>query len=193
MSENTHGHLDPRAPLVISTRELPRRPGEMREVRRSVPAPADLGLPLIGVPAGSPLDLDLRMESGGEGVFFSGTVEAVVEGECGRCLRPIRDTVQAGIAELFAYPGSTTEETTDADEIRRLDDELADLEPVVRDAIVLELPTNPVCRPDCPGLCPDCGVALDELPADHSHERVDPRWSALSGLLDGDEQHPNQG
>ena len=190
MPENTHGHPNPRAPLVISTRELPRRPGEMREVRRDVPAPADLGLPMIGVPEGAPLDLDLRMESASEGVFFSGTVGAAVEGECARCLRPIHATLATRIAELFAYPGSTTEETTDADEIRRLVDELADLEPVVRDAIVLDLPTNPVCRPDCPGLCPECGVALDELPPDHTHDTVDPRWSALTGLLDRD---PDQG
>jgi DUF177 domain-containing protein len=183
MPENTHGHLDPRAPLVVSTRELPRRPGEIRPVTREVPAPPELGLPMIAVPVGAPVALDLHMESASEGVFFSGTVSVPVEGECARCLRPIGDSVVARIAELFAYPGSTTEETTDADEVRRLDDELADLEPVVRDAVVLELPANPVCRPDCPGLCPECGTALDDLPPDHSHARVDPRWSALGSLL----------
>ncbi len=191
MSDRTsQTHLDPRAPLVLSTRELPRRPGEMRPVVREVPAPADLGLPLIGVPEGADLALDLRMESASEGVFISGTVTAPVRGECGRCLRPISDTVVAQIQELFAYPGSTTEETTTADEVSRLQDELADLEPAVRDAVVLDLPNTPLCRPDCPGLCPECGVALDELPADHAHERVDTRWAALEGLL---EQPDEQG
>lgn len=179
-------HPNPRSPLVVSTRELPRHPGEMRLVTREVPAPADLGLPLIGVPSGADLDVDLRMESASEGVFFSGTVTAPVEGECARCLRPISDTVTVRLGELFAYPGSTTEETTDADEISRLVDEYADLEPAVRDAVVLELPTSPLCRPDCPGLCADCGVALDELPADHHHDTTDARWSALSALLEPD-------
>lgn len=184
MSDSTtHTHPDRRSPLVLSTRELPRGAGEMRPVVREVPAPAGLGLPLIGVPEGSPLALDLRMESASEGVFVSGTVTARVEGECGRCLRPIADTVVATIGELFAYPGSTTEETTDADEVSRLEDDLADLEPAVRDAVVLDLPATPLCRPDCPGLCPDCGQAYDELPAGHAHERVDPRWSALGSLL----------
>ena len=180
MSGNTHGHLDPRAPLVISTRELPRRRGEMREVRRDVPAPADLGLPLIGVPVGSPLELDLRMESGGEGVFFSGTVGAAIEGECARCLRPIHDTVEAHVAELFAYPDSTTEQTTEEDEVYRVVDEHIDLEPAIVDAVGLSLPLQPLCSPDCPGLCSECGVRLAIAGSDHRHEILDPRWSGLA-------------
>jgi len=60
--------------------------------------------------------------------------------------------------------------------------DLFDLEPAVRDAVVLMLPANPVCRPDCPGLCVECGAHLADLPADHSHEVVDPRWAALQQL-----------
>ncbi len=103
-------------------------------------------------------------------------------GECGRCLRPINDTLVVDVAELYAYANSTTDETTEDDEVGRIQDDLIDLEPVVRDAVVLALPVNPVCRQDCPGLCPDCGVPWDDLPADHSHERTDPRWAALSTL-----------
>ena len=65
--------------------------------------------------------------------------------------------------------------------------DLIDLEPAVRDAIVLTLPTNPLCRPDCPGLCPECGVHFDDLPADHSHEAADPRWAALRNLKETEE------
>ncbi len=72
-------HLDPRAPLVFDTRDLPRRPGAMRVLRRTVPAPADLGLELIGVPRGADLALDLRFESVTEGVLVSGTVTAPVD------------------------------------------------------------------------------------------------------------------
>ena len=173
-------HLDPRSPLVLDTRDLPRRPGALRVVERSVPAPKDLGLELIGVSPGVELDLRLRLESVSEGVLVSGTVSAPLQGECGRCLRPISDTIDVEIQELFAYAHSTTDETTDEDEVGRLQGDLIDLEPVLRDAVVLALPANPVCREDCPGLCPGCGVPLDELPAGHGHEQLDPRWAALS-------------
>jgi uncharacterized protein len=154
----------------------------MREVRRTIPAPQDVGVALIGVPVGAPLELELRMESVSEGVYVSGTVAAAVSGECGRCLRPIDDTLQVRFQELFAYQDSVTDQTTEEDEVGRLQGDLIDLEPMLRDAIVLALPTNPRCREDCPGLCSECGVPLDELPPGHRHEQRDPRWAALSQL-----------
>ena len=182
MPKHSPSTLNPRSPLVLDTRDLPRRPGALREVQRVVPAPTDLGVELIGVPEGADLDLDLRLESVSEGVLVSGTVTGPVRGECGRCLRPITDSLVVPIQELFAYEHSTTDETSDEDEIGRVQGDLIDLEPAVRDAVVLALPTNPVCRADCPGLCPECGGLLDELPADHNHEQVDARWAALSQL-----------
>lgn len=154
----------------------------MRELHRVVPAPDDLGLELIGVPRGDDLTLDLSMQSVSEGVYVSGTATARLVGECGRCLRPIDDVLDVTIGELYAYEHSTTVETTEEDEVGRIQDDLIDLEPVVRDAVVLALPVNPVCREDCPGLCPDCGVPWDDLPADHSHEQLDSRWATLSKL-----------
>ena len=182
MQHHPPTHLNPRSPLVLDTRELPRRPGAMRVVTRSVPAPKDLGLALIGVPAGATLSLDLRMESVSEGVLVSGTVTGPVEGECGRCLAALGETLTVRVQELFAYENSTTDETTDEDEVRRLQGDLIDLEPVVRDAVVTALPTNPLCRDDCPGLCAECGEPWDELPADHTHEQIDARWAALTQL-----------
>jgi uncharacterized protein len=154
----------------------------MREVRRSIPAPDDIGVALIGVSAGAPLEVELRMESVSEGVYVSGTVTAAVSGECGRCLRPITDTLLVKVQELYAYADSVTDQTTEEDEVGRLQGDLIDLEPALRDAVVLALPTHPRCREDCPGLCSECGVPLDELPADHGHEQLDPRWAALSQL-----------
>ena len=182
MSQHSTNHLDPRAPLVLDTRDLARSPGSMRALNRVVPAPKDLGLELIGVPQGADLTLDLTMQSVSEGVYVSGTATAPLEGECGRCLRPIDDTLVVNIAELYACENSTTVETTEEDEVGRVQDDLIDLEPVLRDAVVLALPVNPVCRQDCPGLCPECGASWDDLPADHSHQQDDPRWAALSKL-----------
>ena len=171
--------LDPRKPLVLDTRELGRRPGSMRTVRFPAPAPEDLGGELIGVPAGVDVDLDLRLESVMEGVLVSGTATAPLTGECGRCLEPVRDTLTVDLQELFAY--------TDGDEqdedVHRMEGDLLDLEPVLRDAVVLALPLTPLCREDCAGLCAECGERLDDLPGDHTHDAPDPRWAALQSAL----------
>lgn len=171
-----------RSPLVFDLRELGRRAGSLREYRRSVPAPAGLGLDLVGVSEGTPLALELRLESVTEGVLVTGTVTAPITGQCGRCLDPISDELTVDVCELFAYQDSATDETTEQDEIHRINGELLDVEPVVRDAVVLGLPWTPLCRPDCAGLCPTCGQRLDDLPADHAHETIDPRWAALEKL-----------
>jgi uncharacterized protein len=131
------------------------------------------------------LRLDLVLQSVTEGVLVTGTVSAAVEGECSRCLDPVSNTLVVDICELFAYPDSATDETTDEDEISRIVDDLIDLEPVVRDLVVLALPMSPLCREDCAGLCAECGQRLDDLPAGHSHEQLDPRWAALAAMKDG--------
>lgn len=174
-------------PWVLSTRELARRPGNQRTVARTVPAPsgdAEIGLTgVIAVPGWSDVELDVSLESVTEGVYVSGTADARLAGECSRCLEPIGEDVQVRIGELFAYPDSVTEETTDADEIPRLVDERIDLTQAVRDAIVTELPMAPLCREDCPGLCVEFGERWADLPSDHGHETLDPRWAALRERL----------
>jgi uncharacterized protein len=187
MPKFPQSHLDPRLPLVLDTRDLPRQPGSVRARTRVVPAPKDLGGELIAVPEGADLELDLSMTSVSEGVYVSGVVRGPVHGECGRCLRDIDESSEFSIQELFLFEDSETDdagddEDSDTDETGRMQGDLIDLEPAVRDAVVLALPVNPLCRQDCPGLCPDCGVHVDELPADHSHELDDPRWAALRNL-----------
>jgi uncharacterized protein len=182
MPKSPQSHLNPRQPLVVDTTKLPRQPGATRALQRVIPAPPNLGLEMVSVPAGSDVELDLTLTSVSEGVYISGQVRGSLTGECGRCLNEINQSFEVSLAELYAYADSTTEETTDEDEVGRMQGDLIDLEPAVRDAVVLMLPTNPLCRADCPGLCPECGVHFDDLPADHSHADVDPRWAALQGL-----------
>ncbi len=182
-----------RSPFVFDLRELGRSPGTMREHRRSVPVGTKLGLDLIAVPEGASLDLDLRLEAVSEGVLVTGTVTAPLTGQCGRCLDPIRDELSVSLCELFAYAHSTTDETSEQDEVHRIDGDLLDVEPVVRDAVVLALPWTPVCRADCPGLCPECGQRLADLPADHAHDRLDPRWAALAAFAEPDDSSTGAG
>jgi uncharacterized protein len=170
--------LDPRSPLVINTHELGRRPGSMRTLELSVPAPEDLGIELIGVPAGSPVEVDLRLEAVMEGVLASGRAWVTLSGECARCLEPLEDDLEVTLQELYVYPESDAEE----DEASRLEGELLDLEPALRDAVVLALPFRPVCTPDCPGLCLECGARLQDDPGHAHEESIDPRWAALSTL-----------
>ncbi|WP_028924831.1 YceD family protein [Pseudonocardia acaciae] len=181
--ERVDAHPAPTSPWVISTRELGRRAGAMRTYQRTIPAPAGFSLGLIGIPEGAPIELDLRLEAASEGVFVSGTARAELVGECSRCLEPIADRVEARLGELFAYPDSATEATTDADEVSRVVDEMIDTEPMVRDAVLLGLPLAPLCQEDCRGLCPDCGERWADLDASHGHETLDPRWAALRGRL----------
>ncbi|MEH3034104.1 MAG: YceD family protein [Aeromicrobium erythreum] len=165
--------------LVFDTRSLGRQPGTEKTVDRVVEAPADLGHDVYGVPEGSPIAIELRLEAVMDGVLATGTASARVTGECVRCLRDLDDDLVVDLQELYVYDPSDDDE-----EELALDEDLLDLEPVLRDAVVLALPLNPVCDPECPGLCPQCGTRLADDP-DHTHgEAIDPRWAALSTLTD---------
>ncbi|MEE1931161.1 YceD family protein [Streptomyces sp. TRM 70351] len=177
---------------MFDTRELGRRPGALKRLTRTVPAPKDLGTEVIGVPEGASVELELRLEAVMEGVLVTGTARAPLTGECVRCLEPLEQEAEAEFQELFSYPDAddrnrfadTGDDAEDEDDTLRLEGDLFDLEPVLRDAVVLSLPMQPVCQEDCPGLCPSCGARLADDP-DHGHnEAADIRWAALEGLAE---------
>ena len=176
---------------MLDLHELGRRPGTMRRISRTVPAPADLGLGgVVGVPAGADLELDVRLESVMEGVLVSGTAAARTEGECVRCLDPVVGDVAVELQELYGYPDRVLDGAR-ADGELVLDGDLIDLDQAVRDAVVLALPRAPLCRDDCPGLCVQCGARLADDPG-HAHSTTDPRWAALAGLLAGSVNNSDQ-
>jgi uncharacterized protein len=159
----------------------------MQEITRTVEAPDTIGTEIIAIPAGAPLELDVRLESVVEGVLVSGTVRATATGACVRCLEPATYPVDASFQELFAYSDRAAHHhevgvAEDDDEVYELEGDLVDLETVLRDAVVPALPFQPVCREDCPGLCSECGALLADDPQ-HHHDQGDPRWASLSGLL----------
>ncbi|MBY4227353.1 DUF177 domain-containing protein [Rhodococcus fascians] len=174
----TRPELD--AGFVLDILNLGRRPGSTKTIERTVPAPSRIGLDAIAIEAGVPVSLDLQLQAVSEGVLVTGSVRAATAGECTRCLDPVTGNVDVYLTELFAYPNSITEETTDADQIHRIVDDLIDLEPVIVDAVGLELPLHPVCSDECEGLCPECGVRLAIAESGHSHDTIDPRWAGLA-------------
>lgn len=160
----------------------------MVTVQETVPAPSRIGVELVAIPEGAPVELDLRLESVSEGVLVSGTVSAPTEGECARCLTPVSGDVQIYLTELFAYPESVTEATTEDDEVGHVQSdssgETVDIEQQIVDAVGMELPFSPLCREDCPGLCVQCGVPLADFEGaePHTHDVIDPRWAKLAAL-----------
>jgi uncharacterized protein len=162
-------------PLDINVRDLVHRPGEMRERALDVPAPEQYGVGAATVKEGTPLQIDLKLEGLHEGILVTAEIETEATGECVRCLDPVSIPLQVEFQELFAY---SLDEAFDF----AVRDDHVDLEPVVRDAVVLALPFQPVCRPDCPGLDPETGERLADHPDRSPREVLDPRWAALEGF-----------
>ncbi len=175
---------------VFNTRELVRRPGTMRTVSRSIDIVAAMGTEVIAIASGATVDVDVRMESVVEGVLATAQVNGTATGLCVRCLDEVSFVVDVNVQELFAYSDRAAHrlsvgDTENEEERHELDEDLMDLEPVVRDAVVTTLPYQPLCRRNCPGLCSECGVHLADDP-DHEHDLIDPRWAALADLSGAD-------
>jgi uncharacterized protein len=136
---------------------------------------------MVGVPEGAELTLDVQLEAVTEGVLVTAEVSAPLTGECARCLDPLSQSADVRFQELFNYEQDNGAEDQDG---YSLDGDLLDLEPVLRDALVLALPLAPLCRDDCPGLCPECGVQLARAGREHGHAApTDPRWAELARHL----------
>ena len=180
---------NPRSPLVFDTRILGRRPGSEYRETRVVPAPSDLHVALARVPAGTDVELTVMFEAMPDGVLVSAEASAPVEGECARCLEPVTTSVQVSFRELYERDPEPRGQEDTEDDRRFLDGDLLDLEPALRDAMVLALPLAPLCRDDCAGLCPECGVRLADAGPAHQHDgALDPRWARLRELDQGELQ-----
>jgi len=162
-------------PFEIQVHDLMHRPGNMREATIDVVLTEPMGEGAMAVPVNSTVEIDVRLESVHEGILATGEVHATAEGECSRCLEPLKTAVEVDFQELFAYSGTGEDDFT-------VQNELIELEPIIRDAVVLDLPFQPVCSQDCLGLCAECGIRLVENP-NHVHElQVDSRWTELMKL-----------
>lgn len=159
---------------AIDVRDLLETPGSSRTVHVEEPVPG-LRTELADVPEDTPIAADLTLESVVEGIFVRGSLEGRFAMRCARCLKTFERDFDVEMTELVPRePGP--------DDDYALEPDLTlDPEPIVRDAVVLEMPFSPLCRPDCLGLCEICGGDrnLGECPG---HEVTDPRWDALDVL-----------
>jgi uncharacterized protein len=165
--------------FAIPVKSLMHKPGTSETLTRVIPAPTHYGEAVCVVREGEPLHLSLLLESVHEGILASGTVDTTAQAECVRCLDPMTVSIQASIQELFAYlPDDSYDYQVVQDEI--------DLDQVVRDQVVVELPFQPVCSTDCPGLDPETGEKRDAESAKADTTRIDPRWSKLQDVFPED-------
>jgi len=190
----------PQNPFLFNTHDLPRRAGEMREYELTIDKHEALGFEVLAIAEDEPIEIDLKIESVAEGVLATASVRTIASGECGRCLDPVEYDVDESFQELYEYTedprqarkkdkhkkrdAKDLEELDDEDEVRQMTGDLIDLDGPIRDAIILNLPINPLCDQDCQGLCQDCGQKWADLPDDHDHGATDIRWAGLSSLKD---------
>ena len=171
--------------LVVGVKDLVHKAGEMRELTLDVVAPEKYGEAMAIVPEGSELTIDLRLEGLHEGILVTAEVTTQAEAECVRCLDPFTTELQVDFQELFAYS------STDSDSYTVVNDSV-DLGSIMRDAIVLELPFQPVCKAECYGLDPATGEKRTTAPDESSADEIDPRWQELSKLLESDSSTPQE-
>jgi uncharacterized protein len=171
-----------RRPFRVQVAALRKQTGATRNERRAAVIP-DLGAVSVVVPEGAVVVLELTLASYPGGIMATGTVSAPWQGECRRCGGPVEGTVVADVVERYAPVGG---KDRDEEAYPLAGDEL-DLEPLARDAVLLELPLAPLCAEDCLGLCPTCGANRNTDPCECATPG-DPRWSALDALRDGGAQ-----
>jgi uncharacterized protein len=139
-----------------------------------------------------PIDADLRLQRTNRGILVRGQIGAPLRRTCARCLDPFVDEVTVDIAEEYLPSidpntgAPLAAPAADEDALMINDHHEIELDRVLHDELLLTEPMVPLCRPDCPGLCPDCGARLDTGPHDHATVEVDPRLAGLARLLGRD-------
>jgi uncharacterized protein len=166
-------------PLRVQVSELLRRPGSDKPLDLEVTV-ADLGLHDERFEATEPVAVHLSLESLTDGIVVNGRIDATWHGICRRCAMPAEGPLRSEVHELYQAV------VTDPEAFELTGDQL-DLEPMVREVLVLDAPVSPLCRADCLGLCPTCGIDRNTGTCDCVDEPSESPWSALDdlkGLLD---------
>jgi len=164
---------------LIRIADLLNRPGASRRLDVSLDTPEGLVLDMATV--AGPIRLQGVIESVVDGLLVRATLSAPLNLSCARCLKPLETTVSTDVTELFSDP-ARADDPADVDEGYEIRETEIDLDTLVRDALVPAVPYRPLCDEACAGLCPTCGVDLNEADCDCVEDTADPRWAALEGL-----------
>ena len=162
--------------IQIDVRDLVGHPGTSRLVHVDE-AVEGLELELSQVPEDRPIEADLLLESVVEGILVTGPLRGSMRFSCARCLKTFEQPFDLQVNELFA-----AEVEPEDDEYPLGPEGAIDIEPMVRDAVLLSMPFSPLCRADCAGLCERCGGDRNIGECTCPPETVDHRWAALSEL-----------
>jgi uncharacterized protein len=129
---------------------------------------------------------EVRVSRTAQGLLVQSNIQADIGLECVRCLDAFSTTLHTNFTELYAFSRRNVTESG----LLVPDDGQLDLEPLLREYMILELPISPLCRPECKGLCPVCGENRNFVTCTHEEEPVDPRLDVLKKLLDDDNSAP---
>lgn len=176
-------NVDARTPLVFDVHALIGRPGAYERIDVAEPADPGIATDVVRVAEDATVRLTGLLESVREGILVTGRASATGRSECSRCLDPVEVPIAADLQELYVWSANEAVPNESGERLPYLDADLLDLRPAVRDGLILDMPLAPLCSPDCPGLCPECGQRLRDDP-DHRHEATDSRWAALNDLRD---------
>lgn len=180
-------HDGAKSPYLVALTSLPGNPGKTLELE-------DYVLPLDPAWTNGVVQLSQKegtfqvsLQALHDGILATVTGSVETEAQCSRCLDPVPGTIDLYETQMFFFPGAREAARAEGDEewedlLEVSEENDIDLEPVLRDSLVLEMETLPLCKPDCQGLCPGCGQRWEDLPEDHTHEVIDPRWAALGDL-----------
>ena len=159
----------------IPVANLLRRPGASRTVQVDGVLD-DVRGPGAEVTTDQPISVDVVLERVSEGIVVRGAIGARWDAACSRCLVPVGGELAVQVGELYER------QPLEGETYLLSDDDVVDLEPLIRDALLLELPAVPLCRPECRGLCANCGVDHNVETCDCDTAVPDPRWAALRSL-----------
>ncbi|OZG50664.1 YceD family protein [Bombiscardovia coagulans] len=183
------------SPWAISVAQLAQHAGQSKAIDIDFPAPSGIGDDIVGVREGDLIHMQANIDSIVDGLILNAHVSAPMHAVCTRCLKPLSNSKELDIVAFYPYDMKEIDESEGDLEIVAGEDEaddgntyplaaggtVLDVETLLRDNLVESIPLKVLCKPDCKGLCSQCGVNLNENP-DHHHDTSDDRWAILEDL-----------
>lgn len=187
--------------LLFPVRDLPPHLGGTSEGVIRWTVPEGWQTEVLTLPPGVSIDLAVELMTIDDGILVQVKAHSeestLLRGECVRCLDPVTVPWWVEAADVYEEPARGAKkrkappvedgfeaEGDELDQVLQVEHDHVNIEPLLRDAILASAPLRPLCSRDCQGLCDFCGARLSQVDADHYHEFLDPRFSALEGFFE---------